>query len=406
MKSRLSADVVGPRRIALVQFPPSGGLFQFSLQLGEALSRAGDEVELVTGPSPELPSREPGCRVQAILPTWHPTAGASAPAWWRGLRRLVRAGQHTTAWLVLLIYLRHSRPHVIVWSAFRFPIDGWGVRVVRKVMPGAVLALVAHEPRPLVEQPGHEDLYKKSNITDRALAGAYADLDVVFVLGESAKRVLVETWPITAPVHVIPHGDESIYASAAIPAANDAEPVALSFGTITKYKGIATLCDAWPKVRLQVPDAELLIVGALGADIDERALRTRISHLEGTGLHIGYVPFAEVPSYFARARCVVLPYIRASQSGVAHLAFTMRRPVVATRVGDIPSIVIDNVSGTLVEPGDSDGLAAALVHLLSDPELARQMGDVGAAILRQVASWDEVARMFRNGLAFNATRGS
>ncbi|AKK30220.1 hypothetical protein AB431_03835 [Mycobacterium sp. EPa45] len=382
----------------LVEFPPSGGLYQFALQLGEALARAGMSVDLVTGPSPELDSREPNCRVRSILPTWHPTAGADAPAWWRKARRVVRAGQHTAAWIVLWAYLARVRPDVIVWSAWRFPIDGWGVRVARRLLPKAVLALVAHEPRPLVEQPGHQGMYKTSSATARALAPAYADLDTVFVLGESAKDVLVETWPISAPVHVIPHGDEGIFARDALPGAETTEPVALSFGTITAYKGIDTLCEAWPSVRARVPAAELVIAGALSADIDEVALRAQVAALPGVSLRTGYVPVPEVADCFARARCVVLPYKRSSQSGVAHLAFTMGRPVVATRVGDIPAVVRDEVSGLLVAPEDPAALAGAVIRLLTDAELAASMGKAGAESLVEGASWDEVAERFLRAL--------
>jgi glycosyltransferase involved in cell wall biosynthesis len=387
-----------PRRITLVEFPPSGGLFQFSLQLGEALARAGDDVELVTGPSPELTSREPGCRIRSILPTWHPTAGADTAEWWRRARRGVRAGQLTAAWTILLAYLLATRPDIVVWSAWRFPIDGWGVRVVRKALPNAVLVLVAHEPRPLVEQPGQDGMYKACGVTNRALAKAYADLDVAFVLGESAKQILTETWPISAPVHVIPHGDEALFDSTDIPGAETTGPVALSFGTITAYKGIDTLCQAWPTVRAHVPDAELVIAGALSADVDESALRSQVASLVGVSLHTGYVPVQDVPSYFARARCVVLPYKRASQSGVAHLAHTLARPVVATCVGDIPSVVRDGVSGLLVAPDHPDALADVLVRLLTDPESAREMGDAGARALATGASWDQVAARLVQGL--------
>lgn len=388
----------GRRRIALVEFPPSGGLYQFSLQLGEALARAGDDVELITGPSPELYSREPGCRVRSILPTWHPSAGAAAPGWWRRARRVIRAGQHSAAWAVLIAHLLRTRPDVVMWSAWRFPIDGWGVHAVRKVLPNAVLAIVAHEPRPLVEQPGHVGMYKTSGATNRALATAYADLDVAFVLGESARQILTETWPITAPVHVIPHGDEGIFVSAAMPGVETTRPVALSFGTITAYKGIDTLCDAWPAVLAQIPDAELVIVGALSADVDESLLRSTVANLPGVSLHTGYVPVPDVAPYFARARCVVLPYKRSSQSGVAHLAHTMGRPVVATRVGDIPAVVRDGVSGLLVDPDDSEGLAQSLIQLLRDPETARAMGEAGLRGLAAGASWDDVAGRLRQGL--------
>jgi glycosyltransferase involved in cell wall biosynthesis len=392
-------ELARPLRIALVQFPPSGGLFQFSLQLGEALARAGDDVELITGPAPELTSRERNCRVRSILPTWHPTAGANAPAWWRRARRGIRAGQYTAAWTVLIANLLCSRPDVVVWSNWQFPIDGWGVRLVRKALPNAVLALMAHEPRPLVEQPDRNGLYKTDGVTIRALAAAFADLDVAFVLGESAKRDLIESWPVTPPVYVIPHGDEGIFASNALPGAELTGPVVLSFGTITAYKGVDTLCKAWPTVRHHVPDAELVIAGAVGADVGQSALRAHAAGLAGVNLSLGYVPVQDVSSYFERARCVVLPYKRSSQSGVAHLAHTLRRPVVATWVGDIPTVVQDGVSGLLVAPDAPDALADAIVRLLTDPESARRMGDAGARALVKGASWDEVAARVSEGLS-------
>ena len=395
------STVVPPRRarrIALVEFHSSGGLFQFSLQLGEALARAGDDVELITGPSPELTSREPRCRVRSILPTWHPAAGAGVPEWWRRARRGIRAGQLTVAWMVLLADVVLTRPDVIVWSEWRFPLDGWGVHLVRKALPKAVLAAMVHEPRPLVEQPGQDGIYKTSRTMESALAKAYADLDVAFVLGESAKRVLTETWPITAPVYVIPHGDHGIFASNAIPGAETTGPVALFFGTITAYKGIDTLCEAWPRVQVRVPAAELVIAGVVSADVDQSALSAQIASLQNVSLHMGYIATHDVPSYFARARCVVLPYKRSSQSGVAHLAHTMRRPVVSTRVGDIPSVVRDGVTGLLVARDDPDALARALVQLLTDSAVARQMGDAGAQALATGATWDQVAARMRERL--------
>ena len=66
---------VGATGVAMVEFPPSGGLFQFSVQLGEALARRGHRVDVITGPRPELRSREAACRVRGVLPTWHPHAG-------------------------------------------------------------------------------------------------------------------------------------------------------------------------------------------------------------------------------------------------------------------------------------------------------------------------------------------
>lgn len=390
-----SESTIAPlRRIALIQFAPSGGLFQFSLQLGEALARGGDEVELITGPSPERNSRERRCRVRAILPTWHPAAGADVPPWWHRVRRGIRAFQYTGAWAVVLAHLLRSRPDAVVWSAWQFPIDGWGVHLARRALPRAALAMLAHEPRGSLEQLDN----KPSGMTTRALARAYGDIDVAFVLGESTKRTLIDSWPITPPVHIIPHGGSSLVPSAGVPGANRTARVVLLFGTVTAYKGVDTLCKAWPAVRRQVPDAELVIAGAMGADISRSALSADVATLEGVSLRIGYVPLQDVSSYFARARCVVLPYKRSSQSGVAHLAHTLRRPVVATSVGDIPAVVRDGESGLLVPPGSSDALADALVKLLTDPESAHRMGDAGADAIVIGGSWDEIAVRVSQGL--------
>ncbi|MGV0787827.1 glycosyltransferase [Mycolicibacterium sp. XJ2] len=385
------------RRIALVQFQPSGGLFHFALQLGEGLARVGEDVDVITGPTPEFASRVPGCHVRSILPTWHPNAGENAPEWWRRARRGVRGVQHTAAWVVLLGYLLARRPDVIVWSYWQFPLDGVGVQLIRRLLPRAVLALVSHEPRPLVRRREHEGMYHTASVTKSALTQAYADLDVAFVLGETARQTLLKTWPVSAPVHIIPHGDEGLLA-ASVPPADATEPVALAFGIITRYKGTDTLCDAWPLVLKALPEAELVIAGAADTDIDRHELRMRVSRLERVRLDLGYVPTPEVASYFAAARCVVLPYKRSSQSGVAHLAHTFARPVVASRVGDIPTAVDDGVSGLLVPPEDPEALADALIRLLSDPAEAGRMGDAGAQALSTRASWDEVAARFLQAL--------
>jgi glycosyltransferase involved in cell wall biosynthesis len=393
-----ASSVTHGKRIVLVEFPPSGGLYQFSLQLGEGLARRGHAVEIWTGPKPEAGSRQAGCRVRSILPTWHPTAGAGSGELWRRMRRVFRALRHTLAWVVVLVALRIRRPDVVLWSAWRFPVDGWGVTMARRLLPGSVLGLLAHEPRPLTEQSGQAGLYNEGGLTRRALARAYACLDVAYVLGENAGTVLRETWPLRAAVHVVPHGDESIFrASAPLPASETA-PVVLFFGTITRYKGLDDLLEVWPLVQREVPGATLCVAGALSADVDAAALHVQAAALTGVELRTGYVPMGDVAPLVAAARLVVLPYRRSSQSGVAHLAHTFARPVVATRVGDIPAAVADQVTGLLVEPGDQAGLVDAVVSLLRDPDRARRLGDAGYATLTSDASWDDVALAVDRGL--------
>ena len=280
-----------------------------------------------------------------------------------------------------------------MWSAWRFPVDGWGVQVVRRLLPQAELVMVAHEPRPLVEQPGDpQQTYRDTGLLHAALAGAYAAVDHVYVLGEETRVVLTDTWSTHASVTVIPHGDERIYPPESVRAVRETGPVVLAFGTITAYKGIDVLLTAWPLVTAQVPEAELRIVGPLGADLDGAALRQSAAAV-GARVQEGYVAVEDVPLVFDAARVVALPYLRSSQSGVAHLAHTLGRPVVASRVGDIPTVVVHDRTGLLVEPGDAAGLASALVRLLTDPELAQRLGSGGQDALAGNASWDDVAAL-------------
>jgi hypothetical protein len=74
-----------------VKFSPSGGLFQFAVELGEALAELGHSVQLLTGPDPELQSRHPGFRIRPVLlPTWHPADTEVRNPVYRKLRRAVR----------------------------------------------------------------------------------------------------------------------------------------------------------------------------------------------------------------------------------------------------------------------------------------------------------------------------
>jgi glycosyltransferase involved in cell wall biosynthesis len=83
-------------------------------------------------------------------------------------------------------------------------------------------------------------------------------------------------------------------------------------------------------------------------------------------------------------------------------------PVLATRVSGIPELVVDGRTGVLTEPGDPEQLAHALFELIRDPARRRQLGQAGAAHVRQSFSFAQnvagIAERF--GLADNAVRAA
>ena len=75
-------------------------------------------------------------------------------------------------------------------------------------------------------------------------------------------------------------------------------------------------------------------------------------------------------------------------------------PVVAARVGGVPSVVTNNVNGLLVDdPLDRDDIAAMVDRLLADEDLRRRMGQTGLKMAREEFSWERVAAAFEEVMA-------
>jgi len=99
----------------------------------------------------------------------------------------------------------------------------------------------------------------------------------------------------------------------------------------------------------------------------------------GVTLHLpGAVPHAELADWYRNARMVVVPSRREGFGLVAAEAAAMGRTVIGTRVGGIPTVVNDGVSGVLIEPDDVEGLKDALLE--ADPT----MGVFGPALVTQL----------------------
>src|SRR5439155_19958662 len=120
-------------------------------------------------------------------------------------------------------------------------------------------------------------------------------------------------------------------------------------------------------------------------------------------------PDAPQASYARAAVCVLRSVLDARGDpeglGVVLLeAMNHATPVIASRVGGIPDIVEDGVSGLLVPPGDAATLAAAVRRLRDDPALARRMGEAGRRRLREQFRWQALVQRWLDLYAAVITR--
>ncbi|HAL31692.1 MAG TPA: hypothetical protein DIS68_01490 [Lachnospiraceae bacterium] len=138
----------------------------------------------------------------------------------------------------------------------------------------------------------------------------------------------------------------------------DQASVILFFGFVRPYKGLKVLIEAMDSIPEIV---HLNIVGDFGKAKDEYMHMISDKHLtDRISVRDGYVPDREVGEYFERCDAVVLPYLDATQSGIAQIAYAFEKPVIATTVGGLPEVVHDGETGVLCEPGDPEELSKAI----------------------------------------------
>jgi glycosyltransferase involved in cell wall biosynthesis len=174
-------------------------------------------------------------------------------------------------------------------------------------------------------------------------------------------------------------------------------PVIGFVGSFYPYEGLDDLIAGMPEIVRAVPDARLLLVGGGPAEAALRA-QAKASSAADSIHFIGRVPHAEVDRYYALSDVVCYPrkVMRLTEL-VTPLkpleAMAQGKLVAASDVGGHRELIEDGVTGTLFPPDDPQGLAMAMVALLSD----RAGWDIRRAVARAFVERD-------HDWAFNARR--
>ena len=166
-------------------------------------------------------------------------------------------------------------------------------------------------------------------------------------------------------------------------------PVLLFFGFIRKYKGLHVLLESMPRIIEAVPDVRLLVAGEFYEDeTPYRNIIRRHGLRHHVQLHSGYIPNKDVARYFAAADVVVQPYVTATQSGVAQIAYHFDKPLIVTDVGGLSEIVPHDDAGLVAPPEDPVALAEAVARFFGDNMAARLQE--GVRRKKHEFSWDRL----------------
>jgi glycosyltransferase involved in cell wall biosynthesis len=165
-------------------------------------------------------------------------------------------------------------------------------------------------------------------------------------------------------------------------------PTVLWVGEISERKNLTGLVEAFALVMQKVPEACLQIVGGAIEPRYEKQVKETINRLI-TGNHVKMLGHVEQPvllDIYQAASVLAMSSIEETAPMAIAQAMAAGKPVVATRVGGIPWMVDNGLTGYLVDSGDIQGLAAHLIELLSDRKKRIQMGDAA-----KKAAWQRFA---------------
>ena len=201
------------------------------------------------------------------------------------------------------------------------------------------------------------------------------------------RRHLAKEFKLNGKLHCIYHGLE-LGAYQPELSVSSGIPMITSVGQLKEKKGFSYLLEACQILKEKGYPFHCQIVGEgpLRSILEQQI---RNLSLESHVTLSGALPHESVIAQMKSSTMFVLPCVMGSdgdRDGIPNVileAMAMQLPVISTNHSGIPEVVIDEVNGLLVPPGDATSLAQAMVRLLDQPELRRQMGERGRQLVTE-----------------------
>jgi len=262
------------------------------------------------------------------------------------------------SWIKAFLAIRRQTSHVVVfqWWTPLFGLPFGTIARIIRLFTRIKVVFICHNVIP------HERHWADRFFTRFALGSA----DKIVVHGEQQIQV-AQRFVSRAKVVHSPHptfdqfGLRGLSQSEARARLGIKGNTLLFFGYVRPYKGLRYLLESLPDV-LRETEVNLVVAGEF---YDEKTQYTDIIQSLRLERHVkvidSYIENEEVETYFAACDLVVCPYISGTQSGVIQIAYSFNRPVVCTRVGGLPEVVVEGKTGFIVNPQDPQDLARGVL---------------------------------------------
>lgn len=404
-----------PISIYVVEQRGSGGMIHYAYQLCSAMAKEGVNVSLITSDDYELedlPHNFNVCKLLRLWPQVDPSLSKPPQnnleiilrkLFWT-IRRSARAIRLITQWVRLTKYLIKMKPDIVQFGSTEFPFEVIFLRYLKR--NGLILGQICHE---FEQRVGEDSLIR--TLSNQFYSDAFQTFSTIFLHGEANRKRFLELFDIPPErLHLIPLGNEQIFQ---MPLETEKtsenlrmkygltphDKVILFFGNITPSKGVPDLVKAFQQVHMQDKQVKLIIAGMPSKEMDMRHVINLTFDLGVSDIVVfdtRYIPMNEVGPLMQLGTVVVYPYLNSTQSAALQTAYTFGKPVVTTNVGGLPEAVDDGKSGYLVPPNSPELLGNAILKIISNPLLAKEMGAYAKHLSATRFAWKPIAKQIIN----------
>ncbi len=217
-------------------------------------------------------------------------------------------------------------------------------------------------------------------------------LDGRIAVSRTALKYISSYFP--AEYAIIPNGIDVEHFSHDVPpidAFNDGKFNILFVGRMEKRKGFDYLLKAYKHVKREFPDCRLIAVGPgvrLRNKYEKQANRSGLDDIFFTG----YVAYSDLPRYYKTADIVCFPATGRESFGIVLLeAMAVGKPIIASDIAGYAGILTHGIEGLAAPPKNEGKLAEAIITLMNNKPLRRQMGNNGRTKALEY-DWADIAR--------------